>query len=564
MSDSEEERELDIAAGEDGDFADWEEDEEESRPARCLFSETTHPSATAALQHAADAFGFDLRALYRAHALDFYSVIQCLNYARTRAALGLEGAAAAAAASDGIARGEHRDEKYLVSALEDDPLLFEWEAFVGVGDDADAMEDDEEVEKRAAPAAAPGPVRGAKPGPKTAAQVVDDDYFGSYSFFDIHRTMLDDVARTAAYRTALERNPSLMRDAAVVDIGCGTGILSMFAARGGAKRVVGVDGAADIAAVARANVAHNGVSDVVSVTQGKVEELLAADGIPGGAGSFDVLVSEWMGYALLYESMLDTVIAARDKLLKPGGAVLPDVATVHVAGFGRLATSLPFWDDVYGFEMPDVQEKLTREAVKSAMVQPVKGEHVVTESATVRTLDLSTMTVADTEFSSEEVILRARRDGRRGDEDDDAVKAGAGEGATGLTQRSVIVADDGAGPVMCHGIVLWFDTEFSARFCKEAPITLSTSPHERQTHWAQTMLHFPEPIALAPDGARVEGAATGAVGTVGNPAAAVRVRVGMAKCAEEIRARALDISLEYVALDADGAEGARRAKIYRM
>ena len=57
MSDSEEERELDIAAGEDGDFADWEEDEEESRPARCLFSETTHPSATAALQHAADDIG---------------------------------------------------------------------------------------------------------------------------------------------------------------------------------------------------------------------------------------------------------------------------------------------------------------------------------------------------------------------------------------------------------------------------------------------------------------------------------------------------------------------------
>ena len=374
MSDSEEERELDIAAGEDGDFADWEEDEEESRPARCLFSETTHPSATAALQHAADAFGFDLRAMYRAHAMDFYSVIQCLNYARTRAALGLEAAAAAAAASDGIARGEHRDEKYLVSALEDDPLLFEWEAFVGVSDDADDMEDDEEVEKRARrpppsrpppspptratphppppppmarssppsprpeprttpsafassrcprpselppamspttlprtsardsseattrpPPSPPAPVRSgakpvrdrkarfktAKPGSKTAAEVVDDDYFGSYSFFDIHRTMLDDVPRTAAYRTALERNPSLTRDAAVVDIGCGTGILSMFAARGGAKRVVGVDGAADIAAVARANVAHNGVSDVVSVVQGKVEELLAETAFPG-------------------------------------------------------------------------------------------------------------------------------------------------------------------------------------------------------------------------------------------------------------------------------------------
>ena len=36
---------------------------------------------------------------------------------------------------------------------------------------------------------------------------MDENYFGSYSYFDIHRVMLDDVARTAAYRVALEQNP---------------------------------------------------------------------------------------------------------------------------------------------------------------------------------------------------------------------------------------------------------------------------------------------------------------------------------------------------------------------
>lgn len=55
----------------------------------------------------------------------------------------------------------------------------------------------------------------------------------------------------------------------------------------------GVDGAAQIAAVARANVAHAKLDEKVSVVQGKVEELLAAGAIPG-AGTFDVLVSEWM------------------------------------------------------------------------------------------------------------------------------------------------------------------------------------------------------------------------------------------------------------------------------
>lgn len=46
----------------------------------------------------------------------------------------------------------------------------------------------------------------------------------------------------------------------------------------------------------------------------------------------DVLVSEWMGYALLFETMLDTVLHARDLYLKPGGAMLPDRANIYIAG----------------------------------------------------------------------------------------------------------------------------------------------------------------------------------------------------------------------------------------
>ena len=45
---------------------------------------------------------------------------------------------------------------------------------------------------------------------------------------------------------------------------------------------------------------------------------------------FDVLVSEWMGYFLLYEGMLDSVIAARDKYLSPGGLILPNDCFMHL------------------------------------------------------------------------------------------------------------------------------------------------------------------------------------------------------------------------------------------
>jgi protein arginine N-methyltransferase 1 len=46
---------------------------------------------------------------------------------------------------------------------------------------------------------------------------------------------------------------------------------------------------------------------------------------------FDIIISEWMGYFLLYESMLDTVLLARDRYLKPGGLIFPDTATLYLA-----------------------------------------------------------------------------------------------------------------------------------------------------------------------------------------------------------------------------------------
>ena len=70
---------------------------------------------------------------------------------------------------------------------------------------------------------------------------------------------------------------------------------------------------------------HNGV---LEVAQSMVEEL--ENSIKIQPQSVDVLVSEWMGYCLLYESMLTSVLYARDRWLKPGGAILPDTATMVI------------------------------------------------------------------------------------------------------------------------------------------------------------------------------------------------------------------------------------------
>lgn len=77
---------------------------------------------------------------------------------------------------------------------------------------------------------------------------------------------------------------------------------------------------------ARELVAANGMSDKITLLQGKMEEVqLPVDKV-------DIIVSEWMGYFLLYESMLDTVLLARDKYLAPGGLIFPDKAHIYVAG----------------------------------------------------------------------------------------------------------------------------------------------------------------------------------------------------------------------------------------
>lgn len=59
--------------------------------------------------------------------------------------------------------------------------------------------------------------------------------------------------------------------------------------------------------------------------KGKLED------VPLPIQEFDIIISEWMGYFLLYESMLDTVLLARDRYLKPGGLIFPDTATLYLA-----------------------------------------------------------------------------------------------------------------------------------------------------------------------------------------------------------------------------------------
>ena len=151
-----------------------------------------------------------------------------------------------------------------------------------------------------------------------------DYYFDSYSHFGIHEEMLKDSVRTKTYMNAIKQNGHLFKDKIVMDVGGGTGILSMFAAQAGAKHVYGID-CSGIITQAKQIVKDNGFTNQITLIKGKVEEIeLPVDRI-------DIIISEWMGYFLLYESMLDTVLYARDKWLTPEGLLFPDKATLYVS-----------------------------------------------------------------------------------------------------------------------------------------------------------------------------------------------------------------------------------------
>merc|ERR1712066_75715 len=89
-----------------------------------------------------------------------------------------------------------------------------------------------------------------------------DYYFDSYAHFGIHEEMLKDEVRTMTYRNSMYHNKHLFRGKTVLDVGCGTGILCMFAAKAGAKKVIGVD-MSSIVDYAQKIVRDNNLSDIV-------------------------------------------------------------------------------------------------------------------------------------------------------------------------------------------------------------------------------------------------------------------------------------------------------------
>ena len=100
----------------------------------------------------------------------------------------------------------------------------------------------------------------------------EDEYFTSYDSVEVHRLMIKDKARTDAYQDAILKNPDYFKDKIVMDIGAGTGILSLFAKKAGAKKVFAVE-ASPLVDVLKEIVELNDEEGVIEEVHGRAEEV---------------------------------------------------------------------------------------------------------------------------------------------------------------------------------------------------------------------------------------------------------------------------------------------------
>ncbi|RMG08717.1 MAG: class I SAM-dependent methyltransferase [Planctomycetota bacterium] len=192
-----------------------------------------------------------------------------------------------------------------------------------------------------------GVLRGGPPGDEPL-----EPYFRSYSHLGVHRAMIADRVRTDAFRRALE---AVVRPGDVVlDVGSGTGILSLFASRAGAGEVHGIERAA-LVPVARRLVEANGV-------RGVEFHACAAEEFPPRPA--DVVVSEWLGQFAIGEGMFPAVATVRDRCLRPGGRIVPAAVRCFLAPFaagGAPQGTLADWlEPVAGLDLrPLLEEELS-------------------------------------------------------------------------------------------------------------------------------------------------------------------------------------------------------------
>ncbi|XP_069623232.1 histone-arginine methyltransferase CARM1 isoform X4 [Ranitomeya imitator] len=278
-------------------------------------------------------------------------------------------------------------------------------------------------------------------------------YFQFYGYLSQQQNMMQDYVRTGTYQRAILQNHTDFRDKVVLDVGCGSGILSFFAVQAGARKVYAVE-ASTMAQHAELLVKSNNLTDRIIVIPGKVEEVSLPEQV-------DIIISEPMGYMLFNERMLESYLHAK-KFLKPNGNMFPTIGDVHLAPFTdeqlymEQFTKANFWyqPSFHGVDL----SALRGAAVDEYFKQPV-----------VDTFDIRILMAKSVKYTVN--FLDAKE--------------------TDLHRIEIPFSFHMMHSGLVHGLAFWFDVAFIGSIMT---VWLSTAPTEPLTHWYQVRCLLQSPL----------------------------------------------------------------------